>query len=109
MGSGLLQYGSREGHHFELGVWSLEFGAWSLALGVWRLEFGPNAHAHACANNTAQDYLLLSTGSLACPAISCCPTTLDQHQELGAHQDGLMKYQPCMVNKPYLLVHFQHD
>ena len=34
-------------HRFELGVWSL-------ALGVWRLEFGPNAHAHACANNTAQ-------------------------------------------------------
>ena len=60
----------------------------------------------------SDDYLLLSTGSLACPSISCCPTTLDQHQELGAHQDGLMiymKYQPCMVNKPYLQVHFQHD
>ena len=46
---------------------TLEFGAWSLALGVWRLEFGalefgawslvsrlefgPNAHAHACAKH----------------------------------------------------------
>ena len=67
---------------------------------------------HAQITQPSDDYLLLSTGSLACPAISCCPTTLDQHQELGAHQDGLMiymKYQPCMVNKPYLLVHFQHD
>ena len=30
-------YGSREGHRFELGVWSLEFGAWSLALGLAKI------------------------------------------------------------------------
>ena len=46
-----MTYGSREGHRFApgawslapwslvLGVWCLEFGAWSLVLGVWRLEF----------------------------------------------------------------------
>ena len=33
-------YGSREGHRLEFGVWRLEFGAWSLELGVWSLEFG---------------------------------------------------------------------
>ena len=68
----------------EFGVWRLEFGAWSLALDAWslelvsRLEFGPNAQI----TRHSDDYLLLSTGSLACPAISCCPTTIDQHQEL---------------------------
>ena len=84
-------------HRFELGVWSL---------GLMRMRM------HAQITRHSDDYLLLSTGSLACPANSCCPTTLDQHQELGTHQDGLMiymKYRPCMVNKPYLLVHFQHD
>ena len=37
----------------------MEFGAWSFALGVLRLEleFGPNAHAHACANNADTDDL----------------------------------------------------
>ena len=43
----VMEYGSREGHRLEFGVWrlefgvwSLEFGAWSLELGAWRLEFG---------------------------------------------------------------------
>ena len=33
-------YGSREGHRLEFGVWRLEFGAWSLELGAWSLELG---------------------------------------------------------------------
>ena len=51
----------------EFGVWRLEFGAWSLALGVWRLEleFGPNAHAHACANNADTDEIPAMYGKQA--------------------------------------------
>ena len=44
-----------------------ELGVWSLALGVWRLEleFGPNAHAHACANNADTDEIPAMYGKQA--------------------------------------------